>query len=796
MRKKYGVLLALAFLLAVLAACQTDMEGAAETDEEQSRSVETYTPEHLYTGTFTDYPGQLAIYPDWDAFVCDGTFRLRVTETLSQPDGYGRTQRPAFLTVSSDGSFEITPISAGAPLTNGMDRTTVHAIAVGENRFAVIDHNFQLDEVGKRILQQSEPLLTVYDGAGKVLWSCPAEDLVTQRTNPVTGRDSDYSFTVRGLHFAPGGTLYMISEYSVIALSSTGEKLYETGAGFYIDNFHRTADGHLLLQITDAAQGKQIFVYMDDAAKGFSAPVTIPDPGFAEYTLHTGAEFDWYYRTSDGLYGMNEADESPTLLCSWEASSLDPAFIKNILILDANTFFLFYEEYPSLRNEFAVLHRVPAEEIQPRKIVTLGNTDPSVDFTGYSNHLLRFNRQSCEYRLVLRDYKMEASAAGTTAEHLFQEEMLGGKAPDIVFASGFTEIMTNLADKGAFLDLNTFLETDAACREDLLSCALEPFETDGKLYQLASYVRLKGISGKAENLPSPDEWTTEKFFALLGECAQNGKILLPSLTTRETMENFLIYSSLPTFVDYEKFVCSFESELFLTTLKYLKTLPPKDTVAAADAMEADAKNMLECRENRLLTNTSVTLGDFAGVLLLQQIFGDKDLTYLGVPTPAGGRPILEAAYAYSITADSPVKEGAWEFVRYMLTEETLRVPGNAFPSGRTLLMRQAEEKKNHYYVAQLDRFGMIGHNWDRKTPPKEHDPRTQMALYLTDADVEFVLELLDSRDLYVNARSGADETICAVIAEEIGPYYTGSITAEEAAQRIQSRVSIYLAEQS
>ena len=66
---------------------------------------------------------------------------------------------------------------------------------------------------------------------------------------------------------------------------------------------------------------------------------------------------------------------------------------------------------------------------------------------------------------------------------------------------------------------------------------------------------------------------------------------------------------------------------------------------------------------------------------------------------------------------------------------------------------------------------------------------------ITDEDVQFVLDLLTKRTLYPLVTTSY-KTINSLINEELSAFFAGNVTAEDAARRIQSRVSIYLAEQS
>ena len=142
-----------------------------------------------------------------------------------------------------------------------------------------------------------------------------------------------------------------------------------------------------------------------------------------------------------------------------------------------------------------------------------------------------------------------------------------------------------------------------------------------------------------------------------------------------------------------------------------------------------------------------------------------------------------------------MKEGAWEFIRYILEEERMHYGSSlAFlPVTKTNIRLQAEAEGESYYMYPMDRAAPNIVRWNGVDVP-EYDPSRIIAATVTEADAEFVLDLLQSRPFYIS--TSAHERINELIDEELSAFFAGNITAEDAARRIQSRVSIYLAEQS
>jgi len=793
MKRFSAALLALAVLLPMLAACNhtdpntvTDVPKTDTPAEVKLRPVVTTTVSHVYSGEYHTFPEDFVAQLMYQRIV-DGDFYLRGvrkentgTEVLNHYVYYIVSPEEGF-TGYREIPFTIQP-------TEENERQGNLSAAVSENSLAVLESTVFADPSTGRSTSFGKYRLSAYDNEGKVLFSLDPEPLIQVRENPLTGSDADFQFNpiVTEMHYGANGTLYMVLEYSVLAISPTGEKLYETGEGYYINDSMETADGRILVNYTKLPEATEHWAYMDDSAKGFSAPIIIPDPGLAEYTLLMGGGHDFYFHARDGLYYMDEGDTIPTLLCIWEDSGIKYSAIQFLMILDEENLLIFVMDGVGAKKEYAVLHRKNGGENSARQVITLGDSDGGIDFSQYA---AVFNRQSDTYYIEIRDYEKRKEENGPTLE----EDIIAGDAPDIVVTSTNTALISSLTEKGVFVDLNPHLDADPTFAADLLPCVREPFETNGKLYQLPGGITLSGMSGKVKHLPTVQEWTLDAFLSLIGSAETSGVTAVAD-TYRAQMQRLLVDYNLSSFVQYETAACSFDSKLFLTTVEYLKFLPER-------RMSPEEIRWLrrEYRADNILVDPDSLLRSFLDIMELRVQFADEDITYLGIPTPQGGIPLLSAYHLYRITADSPVKEGAWEFIRYILSKELPSMDGSrtsVFATTKSMLRAQAKAESSMYYILSLNQDAYSGYIWNGVNPPKEYDPEKQIGAYVTEDDAQFLIDLLESRTFYTNRSDGTDETILELIAEELGAYYAGNITAEDAAKRIQSRVSLYLAEQS
>jgi len=810
MRKFFAALLVSALLLPALAACKTvsdsdetsSFKGADTTaataplslfeEVDELRPLETITLDHVYRGEFAEFPEDVQAIP---VHTFSGNGKVYVETMDNSYPGTtedGRIRRFGYYICSSDDTVEYILIPPSTPLTEGRNSTAVREAVRTKDGFFIVDQNFNRYGTNYNFVANVTPfVLACVENDGTVRWKLDPEALVQQRINPVTNSDGGFELDIRSLHVSAAGTVYMLTNYSVVAVSPDGVKLHETGEGRVMEEAVTTADGRVLVRYTQFPEKKTYFAYMDEETKDFGEPFTLPLPQ-EDGTVVFGEGYDLYYHNPKGLFGINRGDAEPTLLCNWENSGIYYDTVQTVQVLDEDTFFCIEKDPQTEKMRYAMMHRVPEGEARTKKVITLGIVSGNDDMNTFA---ARFNRKSSEYHVVIRDYLKRRSEGGNTLE----EDALAGTLPDIVMGSHVNKQMTALTKKGIFVDLNRPLSVDTELRDDLFPFVSEPFETAGALYWLHSVFMLGGMLGNAALLPEPQEWTLETFLRMQKEYAAGEIALIPPMY-REIGTTYLLYNNLAGFIQYDEDTCDFENGLFLDVIEYLKTLlPHKEYSRLYPGRELAAEKQERFHDGTMLVETGPLFNQFRDWQMFRLQFSAEEIVFLGNPSPDGGRVGIMAYSPYAITADSPVKEGAWAFIRYMLLEDSTAYGLNItryFPVSRSGMREVAEKELAQYCVMGLEGTLCMTYYWDGEHPPVEYDAKTRTEMLLTEDVVEKVFDLLENRPVYTNANAGDDEIIKAIIDEELAVFYSGSITAEDAARRIQSRVSIYLAEQS
>lgn len=143
---------------------------------------------------------------------------------------------------------------------------------------------------------------------------------------------------------------------------------------------------------------------------------------------------------------------------------------------------------------------------------------------------------------------------------------------------------------------------------------------------------------------------------------------------------------------------------------------------------------------------------------LGQFFLMPGETLLGYPTAAGGTFLFQPDIELAITTAASAPEACWQFVRQFLLEDV----------------------QAYTTLADL---------------PVRRDVRDLYALEGYEDGAEAVAAILDG-PMTVYRDASRASAVLDIVQEETAAYFAGSITAEDAAATLQSRVGLYLAEQA
>ncbi|MDR2572496.1 MAG: hypothetical protein LBD23_19675, partial [Oscillospiraceae bacterium] len=289
------------------------------------------------------------------------------------------------------------------------------------------------------------------------------------------------------------------------------------------------------------------------------------------------------------------------------------------------------------------------------------------------------------------------------------------------------------------------------------------------------------LIGKKSVVGADMGWTWDEFFALLDKNPEAMPISLSRQSfSSESFVSAIIGNTSDTFINTSAGTCDFQSDIFTKLLEYGKRYPRE----AGDYGSVTANDFLS--RDRLLLLESFGRLDYFHTTKLQAYFGEE-ITYKGYPTLDGSNgSSFYLYYRFGISSNSEHRGGAWEYIKFLLTEYQYMEPRNPndgairdFPVHKDVLNRLIERdlafevNDDDKFPIHIDGAGMM----DIITP--------------SETDGEKLYALISSIDKISRTDHLA---VLQIISEELPSYFDGQKTAEQVAAIIQSRAGIYMAE--
>ena len=162
---------------------------------------------------------------------------------------------------------------------------------------------------------------------------------------------------------------------------------------------------------------------------------------------------------------------------------------------------------------------------------------------------------------------------------------------------------------------------------------------------------------------------------------------------------------------------------------------------------------------------------------------ENGIVRIGYPTDTGNGAILDINGGLAIGVKSKNQEGAWEFIKTMLSDEVqenqwgLPVTNAAFDKVLAQAMEQQYYTDENGEKVYMESTGYIG-NTEYKMGDLTQEQADAFRDYVNGATVS----------------GNYDTNIMDIVIEESAAYFAGDKTVDEVASLIQNKVSIYLGE--
>lgn len=412
-----------------------------------------------------------------------------------------------------------------------------------------------------------------------------------------------------------------------------------------------------------------------------------------------------------------------------------------------------------------------SENVQVIRLATCSG----VDFNGdqlLRNAVASFNALSPDYRIELIDYGAYNEgydvSVGMTR---LNADISAGNEPDIYDLWSLSSANSYIS-KGLIADLKPWFEKDQEISyEDMIPSAAAALEKDGHLYDLVPCFTVATVFSSDERIGQARHLTVSEFLGLAEQVG--AEQMFGAGMTREGFLKRLISYTGTEYVDRVHGTCTFNSSDFIRLLRYVAQLPEE-----RDETMGDWERIYFGRQNLYCLGAGNLI---RWICYADSVFGGESRS-IGFPATQGNGVAMTPLIRLGMSAKSDVQDGVWAFFKYLLSD-SFQYKVSDIPMMQRALDRVIE--KWYEEISGETAIGLVGmvdgQHINTTAPIRQPDEHTK----------ERALQIIASIDC-VNEY---DSYLFDIIWQEVSAYLGGGKSAEQAAELIQSRASIYLSEQ-
>ena len=604
---------------------------------------------------------------------------------------------------------------------------------------------------------------------------------------------------------------------TTVDLGENGGDLCELKAGvvgvsYYKNDEAKPEESGRVFQEIDPATGK----LTGDTVK-------LPD---VAYSFFPGDDvYDIYYDYNGNIYGYKFDTDTKDKVIDWIECDINSNNINSYSILPDGRVIAFessYDDQAQKNNmQLIVMTRVDAASVVNKTVLTFACM--YLDWN-MRDAIVKFNRASNTHRIVVRDYSEYNTDDDYNAGiQKLNTEMLSGKLPDMIDINTYSMPVEQYAAKGFLTDLYELIDADAdLSREDFVQPVLKALESaDGKLYQLPRTFAVSTAIALDKVAGDYDTWNLAAVKDAMTKL-QDGASVFDVYRTKSDILQTCISRNIDAFVDWENGSAHFDSDEFKALLEFANQFPETyDWENATDEENDSAQNRMNSGKQLM---TDMYVSSFED--MLYQLTGyNGGVKFVGYPSEDGtSNHTFQIDGSIAISSTCADKTAAWNFMKQFLTED-YQSGSNVwnFPINQKAFDQKMKDAMTEEY--QTDENGNVvkDENGNPIRIPKmtyytpdagggvafaattEAAASTvviggsgvnedgSISIYaMTQEQADQILDLINA----TTAVYGYDESILNIISDEAAAYFAGEKSLDDTANMIQSRVNLYVAEQS
>lgn len=586
--------------------------------------------------------------------------------------------------------------------------------------------------------------------------------------------EEDY---LSGTRLDAKGNIVVLAEQKLYFLDSDLNSIGELKSDDYLEGVCTTKDGKLIAASEkwseeggSTAQVREIDVEGKKWGESYKME-TSTFYGSDSLMDGTGSDYDFYYRTNNGIFGYTLADKKTTKVMDYVASNLTSESTSDIRPVGDGRFIGMEYDYSEKEGgtKLVVYEKVDPSTIQDKKIITYGALWIGDDL---KRAAIQFNKESKEYQITFKEYESEGEEDPVAK---MNAEIVAGNIPDIIDLSNVS--VDQYAAKGILEDLLPYFDKDPELNSsDIIDSVLETQKIDGKLYYVAPSFGMSTLVAKKSDVGDGTGWTFDEMKKLLEE----KKDARPFYSENK---NSMLYSflgnGLSDFVDWSTGECSFNSQDFKDILEICNQGTDDE-----EEYSEDAPSMPQLiKEGKVLFVDGWIQPE--EVEVYEKMFGG-DVSYIGYPNKEKQGSYFQFDTQIGMYAKSEVKDGVWQFLRILMSKDyqAKNMYGN-MPTRKDAfdMMMKTKTTTEKYKDEYGNEIEPLDSSWGWDSMEVQIKPLTP------EQEQQY-------RDLVNNTRKCAryENSMMEIVQEEAAHYFAGEKSVDETADIIQNRIKTYVNE--
>ncbi|WP_196805336.1 ABC transporter substrate-binding protein [Butyrivibrio sp. NC3005] len=603
--------------------------------------------------------------------------------------------------------------------------------------------------------------LTKIDNTGKKIWSVP-----------VSSDDSNGTYYGNCLYvdgkgvLVQGDSLFLYSEKNgkkIKTIKESVDRLYKFGGKIVSSKY--TDKGYELREVN-----------FDKGTLGDEIKIAGAVYNFND--IFDSPCRDMILTANEGIYGCNLGDPEVKMILSYIDSDIDQSSVVGACEISSTEMILLNTDMDTGMSKISLMVKVPKEDLVNQNVITL-----ACSYLDYNlqKQIIRFNKKNKKFRIKVIDYSkyntMDDYSAGDTR---LNTDIISGNVPDILTMQADGNMDSYIA-KGVIEPLDDLIKKDNNFDiKDYYKNIFDTFKTNGKLYSIVPSYRVLSVAAKTSEVGNAEGWSMDD---LMKYCkSKNVKLskAFGSTITREEMITTLIYMDSEAFIDWPNRKCYFDTGEFGKLLEFVNNYPESIPDSAYNSDYS-----ADWRKGKALVNL-LYLDSISSYLDMAHGTFGEDITLKGFPGGKGNGSVVYPSIQLSISSASKHKNGAWKFISSFFSKEYQDNLDYGLPTRRDSLEKMIKKASTRTYytdengkkVEETQMMSIGGQ--DVKIDP------------LTEKEANKIRKFISS----LSAKINYNEDISNIIKEEAAAYFNGQKSVESVCTIIQSRVSIYVNENS